>query len=205
MKTLIINLVAVAAGFVIGHYTFNGQGSKNTCCAVTADQADTVNTLNFEHRDSSRVWVKNYKKMWDAIADKDAALKDNRLKSFTIKSQDVLNAMGIDSSWKYITKLRYLRLTLGYDGLNKTMKAFIQPVVNVNLKGRGPFPAGTALFFNIKGQIVDSTGRRVDTISMTHSFTRMKAGKANIQAKTSTGGDVYVADLSTPCPNTCGN
>ncbi|MDP9048052.1 MAG: hypothetical protein M3N14_07935 [Bacteroidota bacterium] len=204
MKTLIIILVAVAAGFVIGHFTFNGKDAKSQFRSTASDPADTVNTLNFENRDSSQVWVKNYKKIWNAIVDKDAKLKDDRPKSFTIKSQDVLNAMGIDSSWKYITKLRYLRLTLGYDGVNKTMKAFIQPVVNVNLKGKGPFPAGTALFFNIRGQIVDSTGKKIDTLSMSSAFAGMKAGKSKIKTRASDTG-VYVADLSTPCPNTCGN
>jgi len=203
MKTLIIIVVALAAGFVIGHYTLTGANRQTAYSTVVPRPADTINTLNFEQRDSSRMWVANYKKLWEKIAGTDAALKDDRPKSFTIKSQDVLNAMGIDSSWKTVTKLRYLRLTLGFDATNKTMKAFIQPVVNVDLKGKGPFPAGRALFFNIKGQIVDSAGKRIDSLSMGHSFAGMMAGKTRIRVSSDSG--LYVADLSTPCPNTCGN
>jgi hypothetical protein len=206
MKTFLISLAILTAGaigFVIGHFAFNGSNPAAGYIAAPGP-ADKINTLNFAPRDSSRAWVKNYKTIWQTIVPEDLKLADSLPQSFTIKSQDVLNAMGIDTSWKYVTKLRYIRLTLGYDAVNKSMKAFIQPVVNVNLKEK-PFTAGTALFFDIGGKIVDSAGHRIDSLDTPYFAPGMKAGKIRRKPGTRDGGGVYVGDLSTPCPNTCGN
>lgn len=183
MKPYLITIIiftSVLTGLLIGYVVFPCP-NPNSCCVVTSSSSDTVNTVNLSHRDSSRVWVANYKAIWGKIVKKDAALKDSLPLYFTLKSQDVLNAMGIDESWKCLTKLRYFRLTLGFDSVNKNMKAFIQPVINVNLGSKSPFPAGTALFFNGNGEIVDSVGQRLDSLNTSCYLLRMKAKKQNLR------------------------
>ena len=204
MKTsyiVLVIIVAAAAGFGLGRYTFNGQTAKNGYSSVVDKPADTINTFDFEHRDSAVKWVDNLKEKWAQITGKDAALSKSMPEYFTIKSQDVLSAMGVDTAWKYVTKLRYMRVTLGFDKRNNTVKAFIQPVVNVDFK-KTDNPAGTALFFNKHGQIVNAKGEIIDSLKAPWSASPMKIAKQRIKGSEDS---VYVADLSTPCPNTCGN
>jgi ABC-type oligopeptide transport system substrate-binding subunit len=64
------------------------------------------------------------------------------------------------------------------------MKCFIQPVENVDLANNY---AGDGMFFNKNGQIISGKGKK------------------NTLGAKATDDDIFVADLNTPCPNTCGN
>ncbi|BAV05630.1 hypothetical protein SAMN05421788_108225 [Filimonas lacunae] len=110
------------------------------------------------------------------------------IRYFTIRSQDLLASMGMDVTIIDSLVLRmhpFVRLNIGMDTLpgNKfTFKAFLQPVDSVCAQ----YPAGIGRFFNKEGFIVNRHG-----------------GRAGVPVSQDGSITLYVADLNTPCPNTC--
>lgn len=189
LKLLLALIVACAIGFTVGSVGLCRL--FNVGCPVPY----AMSNQSFVRRDTAHMWAMNFKHTWDTLmkAPKDKA----PIKYFTIRSQDVLCAMGIDTAWQNETIYRYVRVNIGYDTTNRELKAYIQPVKDVDLSNpTNPF-AGTGLFFNKKGQIVDSLGNILDKNGRPH--------KIKMVGKTASDTEVYVADLNTPCPSTCGN
>jgi hypothetical protein len=189
LKLLLTIVVACAIGFTVGSVGLCRL--LNVGCPVPY----AMSTQNFVRRDTAHMWAMNFKHKWDTLTNKP---KGNvPIKYFTIRSQDVLCAMGIDTAWQYETAYRYVRINVGYNMATQELKAYIQPVKDVDLSNpTNPF-AGTGLFFNKKGQIVDSLGNLLDKNGRPH--------KIKMVGKTVPDTAVYVADLNTPCPSTCGN
>ncbi len=180
--------IAAAIGFTIGSIGFCRL--LNAGCPAPFVSIDTISTQDFVSKARANRWSHNYDTLWKSIGHGTPV----PLHYFTIRTQDLLCAMGIDTAWQYKTAHRYIRLTIGYSDSLKQLKAYIQPVINADLRSKGnPFPAGTALFFNKKGQIVDSVGNWIDK----NGHIIKRNGDDPI--------DLFVGDLNTPCPATCGN
>lgn len=146
---------------------------------VSSSLPDSIDRISFVSSAVAEKWASDYHEAWRKILPGDSI----PIRFFTIKTQDVLLAMGINKPWNAMTNYEYIRVNLGYDVETNRMKCFIQPVDSVNLAGHF---AGNGLFFSKNGQI---SGK-----------------KRPAQFGAATGGDsLYVADLNTPCPNTCGN
>jgi hypothetical protein len=184
--------IAGAIGFTIG--------SVGTCqlfhvgCPVPVP----IDSQNFVPLDTAKKWVRNYDTIWKLVMDKFGHPKDSipPLHYFTIRSQDVLCAMGIDTSWKSETKHRYIRISLGYSTALNQLKAFVQPVQDVDLTRPNPF-AGKQLFFNKKGEVIDTAG---NPVGKEHAIANRKTKHGDTDTLT-----LFVGDLNTPCPATCGN
>jgi len=189
VKWILVIIIAFTIGFTAG--------SIGLCrltkigCPVPSSPADTINTHDFVSKVKAHKWTHAYDSLWTRIGNG----LPIPLHYFTIRSQDLLCAMGIDTAWQYQTGHMYIRLTIGYSDSLKQLKAYIQPVVDVNLSNKNnPFPAGKALFFNKKGQIVDSLGNLID-----------KNGHIIGKSLRNVKDSLFVGDLNTPCPATCGN
>lgn len=107
---------------------------------------------------------------------------DTPIHYYTVRVQDLLAAMGADSSLLRSPgafRYPYVRVTLAFQQDVNQFKLYIQPVAGANLDSPEK-KAGRALFFRRNGAI-DST----------------------LDPRSSDSG--YVADLNAPCPNTCSN
>jgi len=188
-KIVLTAAIAAVIGFTIG--------SVGTCrifnigCPAPSGPVDTISTKDFVSKTTAHKWRKAYDSLWRSMGNGLPV----PLSYFTIRSQDLLCAMGMDTAWQYKTAHKYIRLTIGYSDSLKQLKAYIQPVVDADIINKNnPFPAGKALFFNKKGQIVDSLGNYID-----------KDGHIKIKRNDTDPIDLFVGDLNTPCPSTCGN
>ena len=169
----------------------NNQSKSVSSASVADGQTDTSRHPGIKavlvSWELAKQWRADYKKMW-----KDSLhIKSQPLLYFTVKAPDLLASMGIDTTTIYDKVLKqypFVRINLGYDAKTHEMKAFIQPVDSVNTAKKF---MGRHLFFNQYGDIVDSLGRKPGSKGATNL-------KANAAA------DLNVADLNTPCPNTCG-
>lgn len=153
-------------------------GKRDTSYGSTHDLVDKTT--------ASR-WIKAYDSVWNTISP-DTTYRTN---FFTVRTQDVVWSMGVDTSWRHVANDSnlhpFMRITFGYDAGTKQIKAFFQPVANVVTNKKGQIiAAGIPLYFDKHGKIKihnhDSTGT-------SHSITDEP-------------GD-YVADLNTPCPPMC--
>jgi hypothetical protein len=83
-------------------------------------------------------------------------------------------------------RYRYIRVTLALQQDGNKFKLYIQPADTAYLKVNDStnWKAGRALYFRRNGTI-DST--------------------STPDTNPSIAGDLFVADLNAPCPNTCGN
>jgi hypothetical protein len=192
MKTIKNNVIPLVLGILVGvvvSYLFLREADDST------DPKYKMSTTSFVTKDTSIKWVNNYQQIWNNIQDSIHQGPKHKyglpLQFFTVRSQDLLWAMGIDTAWQYKTKYRYVRVSIGYSGLLKELKAFVQPVDSVNL---AIGYAGRALFFNSKGQIIDKNGNIIG-----------KDGRVIGKQAFNPGDSLFVADLNTPCPATCGN
>lgn len=186
--------IAAAIGFTIGSIGFCRL--LNAGCPAPSVRIDTINTKDFASQTTAHQWSRSYDSLWRHIGRGPVPLH-----YFTIRSQDLLCAMGIDTAWQYKTRHMYIRLTIGYSDSLSQLKAYIQPVIDVDLGNKNnPFPAGKALFFNKKGQIVDSLGQVIDKDG--HIVSNYKVKGKNVSDDPI---DLFVGDLNTPCPSTCGN
>lgn len=193
-KFVLAIIIALAIGFTVG--------SAGLCrlfkagCPTPFVPTDTISTQDFVPQAKADRWSHNYDSLWRSMGTGHPV----PLHYFTIRTQDLLCAMGIDTAWQYQTTQRYIRLTIGYSDSLQQLKAYIQPVINVDLQSKSnPFPAGKALFFNKEGKIVDSLGNLVDKYG--HIVIKSNVGGNNLKDTMT----VFVGDLNTPCPSTCGN
>lgn len=194
-KKLFKWVLAIIIAFTIGFTV----GSVGLCrfLNIGCPAPYAINHQNFVRRDTAHAWAMNFKYVWDTLFNDPKGHVP--IKYFTIKSQDVLCALGIDTAWQYETAYHYIRVNIGYDTASHQLKAYIQPVINVDLNNAtNPF-AGTGLFFNKKGQIVDSLGNLLDKNG------RIVHGSKLSGKNTPDSIAVFVGDLNTPCPSTCGN
>ncbi|OCX52145.1 hypothetical protein BEL04_11675 [Mucilaginibacter sp. PPCGB 2223] len=188
-KFVSVIIIACVFGFIIG--SIGLCRLFHTGCPAPVNPVDSVNMHDFVPRSTAHKWTKSYDSLWTIMGNGVPV----PLKYFTVRSQDLLCAMGIDTAWQYQTAHRYIRLTIGYSDSLKQLKAYIQPVVDADITSKSsPFPAGRALFFNKKGQIVDSLGNRIDKNGHIIQSNSMPDSLA-----------LFVGDLNTPCPATCGN
>jgi len=195
MKTIKKNVIPLVLGIVIGlavSYFFLNKGDDGTNYINTKY---AIHTTNFVSTRESAVWVDHYRHMWDKMMDSLHVTPRHKyglpLQFFTVRSQDLLCAMGIDTAWQYKTAYPYVRISIGFSDSLKQLKAFVQPVDSVDLlKGN----AGHALFFNKKGAIVDSHGNLIG-----------RDGHIISKKPENNQDSLFVADLNTPCPSTCGN
>ncbi len=176
------NFLLVIAGIAIigAIMSCSESHKKEPLLSGTIAKPDSIDRISFVTATEADKWVKYYHGVWKKLLPKDSL----PIKFFTVKTQDVLLAMGINQPWNTITTQQYIRVNLGYDSASNQMKCFIQPVENVDFTKNY---AGEGMFFNKNGQIVSKKGKSLGL------------GSGVVSDST------YVADLNTPCPNTCGN
>ncbi len=119
---------------------------------------------------------------FDSLSSK--KLSDIPIKAYTIRSQELLVAMGLDSS--LISKVIYnnIRVYLAYQPTGEKQgtpgyKLYIVPVIGANLDAYPPIGG--------KDVMLDKNGKGIKP--------ELLGNYAD--------GDQYVLDLNTPCPNTC--
>ena len=121
--------------------------------------------------DSAAMYIKNYS---------DSArrfFKEPPIQAFTIRSEDLLETMGVSSNQK--VKYEYVRLYLGLDFNNK-FRAFLTPVDSADIDK------------HVAGKDVILNGK-------------YKAGKADgvVGSGVTISEGNYVLDFTGPCPNSC--
>src|SRR5471030_696233 len=125
IKTLAIPLiVGIIIGFIANRYNPFKPGPVTPVVSK-----NVIDTSILVPTDKAARWVARYDTIWSQILDtlyKTPGIKYHApVKYFTIRSQDLLYAMGFDSTWSSMTKYKCIRVNLGYsDGL-QAMKAFI--------------------------------------------------------------------------------
>ena len=196
MKTIQKNVIPLVLGIIIGltvaYFFFNKKDDNNG----GPNKKYVMHTANFVSTQESGEWVKHYSQLWNRIMDSLCTDSPKHkyglpIQYFTVKSQDLLCAMGIDTAWQYKTAYPYVRINFGFSDSLKQLKAFVQPVYGVDLlKGN----AGHALFFTKKGQIVNSHGYLVN-----------RDGEVIGKGPENPRDSLFVGDLNTPCPATCGD
>ncbi|THU31522.1 hypothetical protein FAM09_28265 [Niastella caeni] len=183
LSTLLLVIASIACNNDPGHAAkINSITATDTAYGNTA--ADLVDSA------TAAKWHNAYNNMWARFNINDTVPK---VQFYTVRTQDVVWAMGLDTNWtalKTLTKNeslhRFMRITLGYDSSIMQMKVYIQPLTGVTVDSSGKLTSsGTALYFNNKGKIkaYGSTSK-------------------HIQGDPADDGD-NVADLTTPCPPLC--
>ncbi len=104
-----------------------------------------------------------------------AVLLNSPLKSFTIRSIDLIEAMGMKMKYERKAKYEYVRVYIGLDEDNQ-FKLFLTPVEGADLDAHPP-KAGRDHILH-KDKVKDADGNWTE-------------------------GDGYVMDFAKPCPNTC--
>ncbi|MFW2477341.1 MAG: hypothetical protein ACN4EP_10510 [Sediminibacterium sp.] len=165
---------------IISCQSNSAKTDDTTTATATVSKPDSIDRISFVTVAMADKWKEDYHQAWKKILPKDSL----PIRFFTVKTQDVLLAMGINKPWQSVTSQQYIRVNLGYDATSNQMKCFIQPVENVDLANNY---AGDGMFFNKNGQIISGKGKK------------------NTLGAKATDDDIFVADLNTPCPNTCGN
>jgi len=178
-KVLPLLMISIIYSFIAA--CTSGEEKKAIVSTSLLSMPDSIDRISFVTAEVADQWVENYHAAWKKIVPQDSL----PVKYFTVKTQDVLLAMGINKPWKEVTTQEYIRVNIGYDITSNQMKCFIQPVENVDLSKNY---AGEGMYFNKNGQIVSK-----------------KPKSAGLNAKSKDAEPFFVADLNTPCPNTCGN
>ena len=145
----------------------------------SAIRLDSTDSSIFRPWSLAKQDILNYDKVCDTLFHGDTPIH-----YYTVRVQDLLAAMGADSSLLTSPgafKYHYVRVTIALEKDINQFKLYVQPVKGGDLDLAGPGKkAGTALFFRRNGSIDSIPNPGLDA-------------------------DIYVADLNAPCPNTCGN
>jgi hypothetical protein len=144
---------------------------------------DPTDTSIFERYDSAKINIKYFE------TECRKRLGFAPIQYYTVRARDLFAAMGMDSSIltdSNMYRYRYIRVTLALQQNGEKFKLYIQPADTAYLKvtDTANWKAGRALCFRRNGTI-DST--------------------STPDTNPSIAGDLFVADLNAPCPNTCGN
>ncbi|SFW66747.1 hypothetical protein [Chitinophaga sancti] len=203
MKKLIL-LLSVLIALISATSCHHDQSNAS----LKATQTDPTNTssygslIDLVHSDTAAMWHENLDSIWEKALPQDTT---DKVQYFTVRSQDLLWGMGLDTSNKGLDSMlkkysiaigndsvrRFVRITLGYDNIQKRLKAFIQPVYDVQMVGDSIANAGTACYFDSNGKIIcNGLG-----LPGSHLKSEKLAGSNNS----------YVGDLNSPCPPICGS
>lgn len=186
MKNFSILLISAATLLTIACNTPAKQEAASGADS-TAGKKDTTygSTHDLVDKTTASRWIQSYDSLWKTISP-DTTYRTN---FFTVRTQDVVWSMGIDSSWRRVANDSnlhpFMRITFGYNAASKQIKAFFQPVDSVVVSKKGQIlSAGIPLYFDKDGKIKNNGHRGAS------------------QPITDEPGD-YVADLNTPCPPMC--
>jgi hypothetical protein len=169
MKKILFSL-ALAAGFLT-------MGCDHPSAAK---DAQTVTPENLKHILLKADAARHYIKVFDWLCEK--RVLDLPIKAYTVRSLDLITAMGIPEIDTSLIKHNAIRLYLAYDSsdhMRSGFKLLILPVDSAIIVG------DTSKWFSGYDVLLDSSGKAMPNGPKTLSITP------------------YVLDLNAPCPNTC--
>lgn len=123
--------------------------------------------------------AQEYIRVYDSICD--TVFKKVPIRAYTVRSEDLIAAMGLPDSVDSLVAHKFIRVYLGYDLAHKPhagFKLFIVPVDDASLAGNDPanWKGGSDVYLDDNGKVI-GPGDPASTPN--------------------------VLDLNAPCPNTC--